>query len=213
MSSPMLCYINRCQHKAYRYTNLRSKIKSVINLWNSLDNQTRNTRTFETFLTKRKVVLVKISGHFVVRRRSNTLYPKLRGDCSSLKNDIFRSNITTDSRCVCGHIREDAYHLHLNCRLVIDQETVLFIFLHHHRLRRDIRTLLFGDSQKDQAQHILISKAVQTFIKHSKRRNIISTHVTYLISFMCSYTINDYILIICHALCQTCLYDTWENFI
>ena len=62
----------------------------------------------------------------------------------------------------------DAYHLHLNCRLDIEQETVLFNFLHHHRLRRDIRTLLFGDSQKDQAQNILISKAVQTFIKHSK---------------------------------------------
>jgi hypothetical protein len=30
--------------------------------------------------------------------------------------------------------------------------------------RRDIRTLLFGDSRKDQAQNILLPKAVQTFI-------------------------------------------------
>ena len=43
------------------------------------------------------------------------------------------------------------------------------IFFHHHNFRRDIRTLLFGDSQKDQAQHILLSKAVQTFIKNSGR--------------------------------------------
>jgi hypothetical protein len=34
---------------------------------------------------------------------------------------------------------------------------------------RDIRTLLFGDSQKSQSQNILLTKAVQTFIKKSRR--------------------------------------------
>jgi hypothetical protein len=36
-------------------------------------------------------------------------------------------------------------------------------------LRRDIITLLFGDSQKDLAQNMLLSKAVQPFIKNSRR--------------------------------------------
>jgi hypothetical protein len=48
----------------------------------------------------------------------------------------------------------------MNCHLYIEQRTVLFHFLHHHNFRRDIRTLLFGDSQKDLAQNILLSKAV-----------------------------------------------------
>ena len=80
--------------------------------------------------------------------------------------DLFRSNIITDSRCVCGYI---ASHFLLNYRLYIEQWTVLFNFLHHHNFRKDIGTLLFGDSQKDQAQNILLSNAVQTFIKNSRR--------------------------------------------
>jgi len=83
---------------------------------------------------------------------------------NKLKYDLFRSNIITDSRCVCGFTREDASHFLLNCRLYIEQRTVLFHFLHHHDFQRDIRILLFGDSNKTQAQNILLSKAVQTFI-------------------------------------------------
>jgi hypothetical protein len=148
-------------------------IPSVINLWNSLDNDTRNTRTFDTFKInlKRKVVLANIPAHFLVGdRRPNVLYARLRRNCSSLKYDLFRSNIITNSRCVCGYIREDASHFLLNCRLYIEQRTILFNFLHHHHnFRKDIGTLLFGDSQKDQAQNILQSNAVQTFIKNSRQ--------------------------------------------
>ena len=78
---------------------------SVINLWNSLDNDTRNTRTSNSFKInlKSKVVLAKIQGHFLVGdRRHNILYARLRRSCSLLKYDLFRSNIITVSRCVCG---------------------------------------------------------------------------------------------------------------
>jgi hypothetical protein len=161
--------VPRCRLSLYQ----SSFIPSVINLWNSLDNDTRNTRTFDTFKInlKRKVVLAKIPAHFLVGdRRPNVLYARLRRNCSSLKYSLFRSNIITDSRCVCGYIcREDASHFFLNCRLYIEQRTILFNFLQHHKFRKDIGTLLFGDSQKDKAQNILLSNAVQTFIKNSRR--------------------------------------------
>jgi hypothetical protein len=64
------------QDVAYRYTNLRSS---------RLDNDTRNTRTFDTFNIKGKVVLAKIPAHFLVGdRRPNVLYARLRRNCSSL---------------------------------------------------------------------------------------------------------------------------------
>jgi hypothetical protein len=44
---------------------------------------------------------------------------------------------------LCGYTREDASYYLLNCRLYIEQNC-----LHHHNIRRDSRTLLFGDSQK-----------------------------------------------------------------
>ena len=160
--------VPRCRLSLYQ----SSFIPSVIDRWNSLDNETRNTRTYDMLKInlKRKVVLPKMSAHFLVGDRiSNILYSTLRNNCSSLKYDLFRYNIIKDSRCVCGYIREGASHFLLNCHLYIEQRTILFHFLHHHNFRRDIRTLLFGDSQKDLAQNILLSKAVQTFIKSSRR--------------------------------------------
>ena len=85
------------QDVAYRYIPI-SFILSVINLWNSLDNETRNTRTFDTFKInlQRKVVLSKIPGNVLVcDRRSNNLYASLRHNYSSLKYYLFRSNIVT----------------------------------------------------------------------------------------------------------------------
>jgi hypothetical protein len=52
--------------------------------------------------------------------------------------------------CITVLYWEDASHFLLNCRLYIEQSTVLFNFLHHHNFQRDIRTLLFGDSKKNQ---------------------------------------------------------------
>jgi hypothetical protein len=59
---------------------------------------------------------------------------------------------------------------------------VLFDFLHRHNFRallesRQIiklsiyKTLLFGDSQRDKTQYIVLSRAVQIFIKNSRRFN------------------------------------------
>jgi hypothetical protein len=125
-------------------------IPSDTNLWNNLDNETRYTRTYDTLKINinRKVATAKIPGHFLVGdRRSNILYARLRRNCSSLKYDLFRCNIITYSRWVCGFIREGALHFLLNCRLYIEQGTVLFNFLHHNNFRRNIRTLLFGNSK------------------------------------------------------------------
>jgi hypothetical protein len=165
--------VPRCRLSLYQ----SSFIPSVINLWNSLDNDTRNTRTSDSFKInlkskvvlakipqcshfcfeqgnwlisnsstkssrqdkhmcfgkammvfifksifrttffwlliidwshsqqffnyinlKSKVVLAKIPTHFLVGdRQHNILYARLCRSCSSLKYDLFRSNIITGS--------------------------------------------------------------------------------------------------------------------
>ena len=82
--------VPRCRLSLYH----SSFISSVINLWNSLDDDTRNTRISDSFKinVKSKVVLAKIPAHFLVGdRRHNISYARLRRSCSSLKYDIFRS--------------------------------------------------------------------------------------------------------------------------
>ena len=65
--------------------------------------------------------------------------------------------------------QEGRFPLSLELPLIYRTNDSSLIFLHHHNFRKDIGTLLFGDSQKDQAQNILLSNAVQTFIKNSRR--------------------------------------------
>jgi len=174
----------------YRLSLYQSSfIPSVINLWNSLYNDTRNTRTSDSFKInlKSKVVLAKIPAHFLVGdRRHNILYARWRRSCSSLKSDLFRSNIITDSRCVCGFTREDASHFPLNCRLYIEQRTVLFHFLHHHDFQRDIRTLLFGDSKKTKPKIYSYRKQYRHSLRtvgDSLKEHNSPLHFTYLLSF------------------------------
>ena len=80
--------VPRCRLSLYQ----SSLIPSVINHWNSLDNETRNIRTYDMLKInlKRKVVLLKIPGYFLVGDRiSNILYSRLRSTCSSLSMIYF----------------------------------------------------------------------------------------------------------------------------
>jgi hypothetical protein len=67
--------------------------------WAWLFGESPNSKVL-TFNIKSKVVLAKIPGHFLVGdRRPPILYARLYRSCSSLKYDLFQSNIITDSRC------------------------------------------------------------------------------------------------------------------
>ena len=155
--------VPRCRLSLYQ----SSFIPSVISLSNSLDNDTRNTRTFDSFKInlKSKVVLAKFQGHFLVGDRRHTIvYATLRRSCSSLKYDLFRSNIITDSRCVCGFTREDASHFLLNCRLYISNKGQFSLMFCKNTIFGKILKLCYLETlKKDQAQNILLAKAVQTF--------------------------------------------------
>jgi hypothetical protein len=159
--------VPRCRLSLYQ----SSFIPSVINLWNSLDNDTRNTRTFDTFKInlKRKVVLAKIPAHFLVGdRRPNVLYARLRRNCSSLKYDLFWSNVITDSRCVCGYIRENPSHFLLNCRLYRTKDNSLWCFAPSQFSERYWNFVIWKLSKRAGSKYLL-SNAVQTFIKNSSR--------------------------------------------
>ena len=102
-----------------------------------------------------------------------------------------------DSRCAFGIVKDYSSYFLLNCQLFVEKRTVLFNFLHHHIFRRDIITWLFGESLKDQAQNILLSKTVQTFIRNNRRftvqRNIIPPPSILL---MCYHKIRSVLFIV-----------------
>jgi hypothetical protein len=168
MDTPHLIYVTYYPRLSLYQSSF---IPSAINLWNSLDNDTRNNRTFDAFKInlKRKVVLAKIPAHFLVGdRRPNVLYARLRRNCSSLKYDLFWSNVITDSRCVCGYIMEDPSHFLLNCRLYRTKDNSLWCFAPSQFSERYWNFLIWKLSKRAGSKYLL-SNAVQTFIKNSSR--------------------------------------------
>ena len=126
---------------------------------------------------KEKLYFLRFWDNFLVGDRiSNILYSRLHHNCSSLKYDLFQCNFIKD--CVCGFIREDTSHFLLTAAYILSRGQ-FSNFSHYHNFRRDIRTLLFGDSQKDLAQNILLSKAVGNSLKEHTPL----PHFTYMLSF------------------------------
>jgi hypothetical protein len=50
-------------------------------------------------------------------RKTNIIHTKLRHRCSGLNAGLYRVNLKNDTRCVCGHLFEDAIHFFLECPL------------------------------------------------------------------------------------------------
>ena len=50
-------------------------------------------------------------------RKISIALARLRMDCSSLKNDLFKLNIIDSSNCECGFENETCQHYFLDCRL------------------------------------------------------------------------------------------------
>ena len=129
---------------------------------------------------------------------------------------IFQYNIIIDSKCACGFIREDDSHLFLNCLLYVEQGTVPFYLLHHHNIRRYIRTLLFGDSQKTWLKIVCNQKqyrhSLRTLSDSLKGHNPYTPPPILLIWHQYMFCIiHAYILIIHHAPYQTYVYMMLEG--
>jgi hypothetical protein len=118
----------------------------------------------------------KIKYHILYCQRPNVLYARLRRNCSSLKYmyDLFRSNIITDSRCVCGYIAFSWTTAYISnngqfslifctttifgkilelCYLETLKKTRLKIFCYQMQYRHSLRTV--GDSLKEHNSPLL----------------------------------------------------------
>ena len=110
---------------------------------------------------------------------------------------------------------EDASHLFLNCLLYVEQGTVPFYLLYHHNIRRYIRTLLFGDSQKTWLKIVCNQKqyrhSLRTLIDSLKEHNPYTPHILLICHQYMFCIIHAYILIIHHAPYQTYVYMMLEG--
>ncbi len=106
------------------YTN--SFLPSVIREWNQLPLPVREASTlmtFKTLINTQSTVIPKY--YYYGLRKAQVLHTRLRTNCSSLNNDLYRKNISDSPLCRCGSI-ENVQHYLLNCPYYHDKRQDLF---------------------------------------------------------------------------------------
>ena len=140
-------------------------------MWNKLDVNVRASPTISSFkrFLRNGVGLSKLpSYYFVGDRFLNIIHTRLRHRSSSLNADLHRINFVNDPGCACGWVIEDAIHYLLECCFYAEARNDLkndLCFLDEIK----IETLLFGDDSLSEQNNLLIFKAVQHYIKQTKR--------------------------------------------
>ena len=144
-----------------------SFLPSALREWNSLNAATRNSTTLATF--KRKLNSTNIvSPHFYTIQTSRTgqiLHTRIRLECSSLNQHLYKKNLIDSPNCSCGQVESTAHFL-LSCPRYnqIRQRyfgNAIFPVL--------VNVLLYGVTDQNSTYNNTIFKQVQLFILASKR--------------------------------------------
>ena len=143
-----------------------SFVPSVIREWNGLSEETRNASSVSVFKSRldQNVIFPEIPKYFYIGdRRLQMLHTRLRTNCSSLNQDLFRKNISDTSQCTCGSM-ETADHFLLECPFYHGQRQELFQVI-SLICPISVNVLLFGNSTVSYENNAKIFEAVHTYIK------------------------------------------------
>lgn len=147
-----------------------SFISSTTRLWNSLDDNIRNSQSLACF--KRSLLnpdRQRLPFHiYNGERKHSILHARLRQNCSTLNYDLFRCNLTDDPSCLCGNPCENVFHYFFECPLYLIQRHALFNDI-QTVADIDLNTLLCGSTKTSTGNNVIIFKAVHRFIRDSDR--------------------------------------------
>ena len=146
-----------------------SFLPATIREWNQLPLNIRQSPSLEIFKKSIKENIPPIPKYyFTGTRQCQILHCRLRTNCSSLNQHLFKKNIVVSPSCVCGSV-ESTYHYFFNCPLYTD---IRDSFLNNVRpICNDItlNVLLYGNLALSNDDNILIFQYVQKYITDSKR--------------------------------------------
>jgi hypothetical protein len=130
----------------------QSFFPSTIKLWNTLDLNIRQIPILAHFKSKIRQIYfqnVKKSAHFSCGNRYlSVLHTRIRNKCSSLKEDLYSTNLISNPNCICGYQNENADHYLLFCnRYIVYRNKMLssLAILNMNGVEINVDTLLFGN--------------------------------------------------------------------
>lgn len=145
-----------------------SFLPSTLREWNSLEQDTRDSATLCSFKWKLSATRNLPPVHFdnvQVSRKAQILHSRLRLECSSLNQHLYKKNLVDNPLCSCG-IVESTSHFLLSCARYNHIRQYYFSVLQYPRTKL---TLLNGISSETAASNNFIFKQVQLYILATKR--------------------------------------------
>ena len=152
-----------CRTELFR----KSCIPSSVTMWNSLDDNLRNSSSLNSFkynLKKDNFASVKAPVHYTYGDRySSSMHARIRNNCSNLSRDLFINHLTQNPFYSCNLEIENAEHFFFHCPKYVNERTILFRETHvFHPL--NLNKLLTGELNETIENNTLIFKAVQKYI-------------------------------------------------
>jgi hypothetical protein len=137
-------------------------------MWNDLPQEQKNLSSLEAFKESLEAEKTPRPHLYCGKRKAQILHSRIRLQCSDLKTDLERLNLTDDITCACGAERESAEHYILICNQYnLDRQIMLANLPPNTTI--DLNTLMYGDPNFDPLQNTQIIKAVQKFILSTNR--------------------------------------------
>jgi hypothetical protein len=106
--------------------------------------------------------------HFIGNRKLNILYARLRHKCSSLRSDLFRSNLIENPICSCGVGPEAAEHYFLYCTKYVTARNKLKNNIELINIPFVLNVLFYGDEGERHETNSSVFQQVQLFIKETE---------------------------------------------
>ena len=145
-----------------------SFLPTALREWNFLDQNTRDCATLGTFKRKLKTPLNHPPVYFdnvQTSRKMQILHTRVRLECSSLNQHLWRKNLVDSPNCFCGVIKSSSHFL-LSCARYSHIRQYYFSVL-QQPLTASV--LLNGIPNETVAKNNLIFKQVQLYILATKR--------------------------------------------
>jgi hypothetical protein len=157
----------------------QSFFPSTIKLWNTLDLNIRQIPILAHFKSKIRQIYfqnVKKSAHFSCGNRYlSVLHTRIRNKCSSLKEDLYSTNLISNPNCICGYQNENADHYLLFCnRYIVYRNKMLssLAILNMNGVEINVDTLLFGNDFLSDETNCEIFLIIQRYIKDTGRFSV-----------------------------------------
>ncbi|MES9881747.1 MAG: reverse transcriptase family protein [Sedimenticola sp.] len=144
----------------------QSFLPTTVRQWNTLDSNIRDSPSLSTFKSRIRGSPPDIPPYYYDgNRMGQIMHTRLRTECSSLNDQLFRKNLVISPLCNCGSV-ETTYHFLFTCTRYSDIRNLHFNSLPHNVNERHLLSGIPGNSYEDNKNMFL---TVQAYILDTKR--------------------------------------------